>query len=128
MPSSGRISESVAGKVEIANDLRPQQRDHVRAHRELEAGKNFFGEGRAAQHVAAFEHENFLAGARQISGVDEAVVASADHDHIVFRVVYKPAITPLDAAHRAESSSTATKAHADSQLMRRPAATRSGCP
>ena len=39
--------------------------------------------GRAAEHVTAFEHENFLAGARQIGGVDQAVVASADHDHIV---------------------------------------------
>ena len=61
------------------------KRNHVRAYRELEAGKDLFGASRSAEHVAAFEHENFLARARQISGVDQAVVASANHDYIVFR-------------------------------------------
>ena len=42
--------------------------------------------GGAAEHVAALEHQNFLAGARQVGGVDQAVVASADHDDVVFRI------------------------------------------
>ncbi len=74
----------MAGQIEVANDLRPQQRNHVGAHREFEARENFFGAGGAAQHVAAFKDQNFLAGTRQIRGVDQAVVASADHDHVVF--------------------------------------------
>ena len=78
--------QAVAGQVEVANDLRPQQRDHVGADRELESGENFFGDGGAAEHVAALEHQNFLAGARQIGGVDQAVVASADDDYVVFRI------------------------------------------
>ena len=58
--------------------------DHVRANRELEAGVDLFGDGGAAEHVAALEHENFLPRFREVGGVDEAVVASADHDDVVF--------------------------------------------
>jgi hypothetical protein len=76
--------EAVARQVEIADDLWPQQRDHVGAHRELETGKDFLGDGSAAQHVAAFEYENFFAGLGKVGGVDEAIVASADHDCVVF--------------------------------------------
>ena len=83
MPSSGRISRPWRGKIEVANDFRPQQRDDVGADREFEAGENFFGAGRAAEHMAAFEHQNFLSGARQVGGVDQAVVAAADHDYVV---------------------------------------------
>ncbi len=75
--------EAVARKIEIANDLRPQQRHHVGADGELEAGKNFFGAGRAAENVPPFEHQNFLAGVCEIGGVDQAVVAAADHDYVV---------------------------------------------
>ncbi len=53
--------EAVARQVEVADDFRTQQRDHVGAHRELEARVDFFGDGGAAEHVAALEHENFLA-------------------------------------------------------------------
>ena len=76
--------QAMARQIEVANDLRPQQRNYVGADRELEAGKDFFGDGRAAEHMAALEHQNFLAGAREISGVDQAVVAAADHDYVVF--------------------------------------------
>jgi hypothetical protein len=33
--------------------------------------------------VAAFEHQNFLSGALEVGGVDQAVVAAADYDYIV---------------------------------------------
>ena len=75
--------EAVAREVEVADDFRPQQRHHVGADGELEAGKDFFGAGGAAENVAAFEHQNFLSGTRQVGGVDEAVVASADYDYVV---------------------------------------------
>ena len=61
----------------------PQQRDDVRADRELEAGKDLFGDRRAAEHVAPLEHEHLAARARQVGGVDEAVVAAADDDDVV---------------------------------------------
>jgi hypothetical protein len=78
----------VARKIKITNDFRAQKRDYVGANRKLKAGKNFFCTGRAAEHVAAFQHENFLARARQISGIDQPVVASAYDNHIVFRVAH----------------------------------------
>ena len=57
--------QAVAGKIEVANDFRPQQRDHVGAHRELESRKDLFRDGRAAEHVPPLEHQNFLAGFRR---------------------------------------------------------------
>ncbi len=84
--------QAMAGKVEIANDFRTQQRDHVGAHRELEAGKDFFRDSRAAEHVSALQHQNFLPGSRQIGGGGEAVVASSDDDCVVFRIAVGAAI------------------------------------
>jgi hypothetical protein len=75
--------QAVTREIEIADDFRPQQRHYIRAHGELEAGEDFFGAGSAADNVAALEHENFLSGARQVCGVDEAVMAAADYDYIV---------------------------------------------
>jgi hypothetical protein len=34
--------------------------------------------------VAALEHENFFSCALQVGGIDQAVMASTDHDDIVF--------------------------------------------
>ena len=45
--------EAVPRQIEIADDLRPQQRHDVRADRELEAGKYFFRHGGAAERRAA---------------------------------------------------------------------------
>ena len=75
--------EAVARQVEIADDLRPQQRDDVRADGDVEARKHLLGDGRAAEHVPALEHEHAAARPRQIRRVRQAVVAPADHDHVV---------------------------------------------
>ena len=75
--------EAVAGQVELADDLGPQQRDHVRADGELEAGEDLLGHRRSAQHVPALEHEHLAPGAGQVGGVHEAVVAAADDDRVV---------------------------------------------
>ena len=75
--------EAVARQVEIANDLRTQQRDDVRADGDVEAGKHFLGDRGAAEHVPALEHEHTAACARQICRVRQAVVAAADHDDVV---------------------------------------------
>ncbi len=75
--------EAVPRQVELADDLRPQQRHDVRADRELEAGKDLFGHGGAAEDVPALEHQHLAARAREIGGVHQAVVPAADDDHVV---------------------------------------------
>ena len=75
--------EAVAGQIEIADDLRAQQRHDVRADRDVEAGKHFLGHRRAAEHVPALEHEHTAARARQIRRVRQPVVAAADDDDVV---------------------------------------------
>ena len=50
----------------------------------LKPGKHFFGDGRAAEHVTALEHQHFLARAREICGVHQSVVSAADDDDVVF--------------------------------------------
>ena len=73
----------MARQVELADDLGPQQRDDVRADRELEAREDLFGDGRAAEHVPPLEHEHLAPRAREIGRVHEAVVAAADDDDVV---------------------------------------------
>ena len=77
--------QAMAGKIEVANNLRPQQRDHVGADRKLEPLNDLFRASRSPEHVATLEHQHFLAGAREISGIDQPVVASADDDGVVLR-------------------------------------------
>src|SRR4029077_14754105 len=85
----GEDLKSVPGKIEVANDFGPQQRDDIRANRKLEAGKNFFRASRPAENVAALEHEHLLSCFRQIGGVGKAVVASANHDYVVLHSARK---------------------------------------
>ena len=75
--------QTMAGQIEVANDLWSQQRDDVGAHGKLESRKDFFGDGRASEHVASLKHENFLSCTRQIGSSGEAVVTCADHDSVV---------------------------------------------
>ena len=77
--------EAVAREIEVADDLGPEQGDDVRADGEFESRKDLFGDRGAADEVPAFEDEHFSAGARQICGGGEAVVARADHDRVVGR-------------------------------------------
>src|SRR5437868_2081007 len=77
--------EAVPRQVEFTDDLRPQQRDHVRKDGEVETRNKLFGHRRAAEHVPPLEHEHLAAGARQIGGVHQAVMAAADDDDVVVR-------------------------------------------
>jgi hypothetical protein len=72
-----------ARKVELLDDFRPKEAHHVGAHGELESREDFLGDRGAAQDVAALEHQDLPAGARQVGGVDQAVVAAADDDDVV---------------------------------------------
>src|SRR5271168_5313005 len=76
--------ESMAGQIEVADNLRAQQGHHIRKYGKLEAGNDFFGNCSAAEHVPPFEHEHFLALAGEISRVDQAVVPAADDNNVVF--------------------------------------------
>ncbi len=74
---------AVARQIELADDLGPQQRHHVRADRELEAGKHLFGDGGAAEHVPALEHEHLASRAGEVGGAGQPVVPAADDDRVV---------------------------------------------
>ena len=75
--------QTVTREIEFANDLGTEKGNYIRADRKLEAGKDFFRYSGAAKHVTTFEHEHFFARARQISGVDQTIVAAANHDDVV---------------------------------------------
>src|SRR5437764_10218421 len=76
--------ETVTRQIELANDLWTQQGDHVRTNRKLEAGKNFFSDGSAAQNVTTLEHEHLFAGACEICSIHQTVMSAANHDDVVF--------------------------------------------
>ena len=86
--------QAVSRQVELADDLRPQQRHDVGADRVLEAGEDLLGDRGAAEHVPALDHEHLAARPRQIRGVDQPVVAPADHDHVVVGHKIRRAKTP----------------------------------
>jgi hypothetical protein len=73
----------VVGQVELADDLRPEQRDDVAEDGEAEAGIQLLGDRRAPEHVPALKHDRLHARPREIGGTDQAVVAAADHDRVV---------------------------------------------
>src|SRR5213078_937433 len=75
--------EAVARQVQLADDLRPQQRNHIGADGKLEARKDLFGHRRAAHDAPALEHQHLLPGASQVGRVDQAVVAAAYDDDVV---------------------------------------------
>jgi hypothetical protein len=75
--------EAVARKIEVANDFRAEKRYDLGKDREFEAGNDFFGDGSAAENVAALKHEYFLSSARKVSRIDEAVVAATDDNYVV---------------------------------------------
>src|SRR2546421_864247 len=76
--------QTMSRQIKLANDLGTQQRHDVGADRELEAGKDFFGNGRSAQHVSPLEHQHTLARPREISGIYQTIVPATNHDDVVF--------------------------------------------
>src|ERR1700677_1092744 len=76
--------QAVAREIEVANDFGAQQGDDVGINGKFEAGNDFFGDGGAAEDVTLFEDEDFFAGFGEVRRVDQAVVAAADYDDVVF--------------------------------------------
>src|ERR1700730_2239371 len=79
----GQDFQAVAREVELPDDFRAKQRDHIGTFGEKKPGNDFFGDGGAAENVAAFEHDDLLPRFGKIRGVDQAVVASANDDNVV---------------------------------------------
>ena len=75
--------QAVPRQFEVADDLRAQQADDVRELAEAIAREDFGGHRGAADDFAPFEHDDLLAGAREVGGRDQAVVAGADDDGVV---------------------------------------------
>ena len=75
--------QAVPRQLEVADDLGPEQRDDVAEDREAEAREELLGHRGAAQDVALLEDEGLHAGAGEIGGADQAVVAAADDDRVV---------------------------------------------
>ena len=80
--------QPVTGKIEVANDLRPQQTHHVRELGELESGNDLLGHRRAAHDVPPLEDEHLFAGAREVRGADEPVVTGTDDDGVDLPVLH----------------------------------------
>src|SRR6187401_899977 len=72
-------------QFQLADDLRAQKRDDIRADGELESGKDFFRDRRAADDVTAFEYEDLASGPREVRGRRQPVVARTNNDGVVFR-------------------------------------------
>jgi hypothetical protein len=71
------------GKVELADDLRPKQADHVRRHAEPKAREDLLGDGGPSQDVSSLEDERSTTGPSEVGRGHETVVAAADHDRVV---------------------------------------------
>src|SRR5215813_13955735 len=75
--------QAVSWQIKLANNFGTQQRNDIRTHLELKARKYFFRDCRTAQHVRALEHQDFLAGACEVSGIHKSIVATANNDDVV---------------------------------------------
>jgi hypothetical protein len=75
--------QSVPGKLEVPDDLGPEQADHIGGHAEPEPGEDLLGHRSSAQHVPALQDERLQAGSRQVGRGDQAVVAAPDDDGVV---------------------------------------------
>jgi hypothetical protein len=75
--------EAVFGELELPDDFRSQERHHVRTDGIFEAGEDFFGDRGAAHQMATFEHHDLAAGAGEVRGCGQPVVAGANNDGVV---------------------------------------------
>ncbi len=76
-------AQPVRAEIEIADDLRIEQRDRVGRNRVAKAGVEFLRDGGAADHRPPLEHGDIEARHRQVGGTGEAIVPAADDRHVV---------------------------------------------
>ena len=75
--------QAVPCEVEVVNDLRPEQADHVGEDRNRESRQDLLAEGGAAHPVVLFDQQNPPSGPRQVTGRDQPVVPAPDDDGVV---------------------------------------------
>ena len=73
----------MAGELELADDLRPKERDDVGGDAETEAGHDLLGDRGAPEDVPALQDDGAQPGPRQVRRADEPVVAAPDDDRVV---------------------------------------------
>ena len=77
------LKAEAAGQLQLVDDLRPQHRGDEAAGREPRAGEKLLGNAGTAEHVAALDQQDLLAGAAKIVGGNEAIMAAADDDRVI---------------------------------------------
>ena len=75
---------SEARQLKLADDPVLEQAGEVGRGGDAIARPDFFRDRAAAHQLAFFEHQHFAAGAREVSRGDQAVVAGANDDYVVF--------------------------------------------
>ena len=73
---------AVAFELHVICDGRSERSVEAFEDRGAETGMKFFGDGGTADNGAALEDEGFVAGAGEIEGGDERILASADDDDV----------------------------------------------
>jgi hypothetical protein len=74
--------KAARGECELFDDKWMQEAGEIGAGRHLHAREWFFDGAGAADALARFKDQDALAGAREIGGAGEAVVARADDDGV----------------------------------------------
>ena len=74
--------QPVIVQAQVGDDLRIEQADGIGGDRIAEAGVEFLGHRRAADHAAPLDHADPQAVHRQIGGAGQAVVARANDDNV----------------------------------------------
>ena len=75
--------QAVPGEVEVVDDLRPQQADHVGEDRDREPGQDLLAVGGPADALVLLDEQDVPAAPRQVGGGDQPVVAAPDDDVVV---------------------------------------------
>ena len=75
--------EAVPRELEVADDLRIEQAHRVGGDRVAKAGMELLGDGRAADDVVLFEHDDGKTGRGEIGRRRQPVVAAADDRDVV---------------------------------------------
>src|SRR5277367_2963722 len=70
-------------QIQLANNFRTKQRNHVGTLGEKKPRNNFLGDGCSPKNAPALQHNNFLPRLSKVSRVHKSVVAAADNDDVV---------------------------------------------
>ena len=102
----GTKGKAVLGELQILGHGRAQEVQDVGHARHPEAGRDLAGHRGAAKPAGGLEQGHLVAGARQVGGADQAVVAAADDDRragITLRRAHEPRTVGLACRSRSTS-------------------------